>query len=75
MMYFSENRLLQGIEYLREMGFPIDNSSTGEYIKWVQSDILKEEGDIIESKSLNIKKVNGVIANKAKSYLFSLPEE
>lgn len=68
----SENRLLQGIEYLREMGFPIDNSSTGEYIKWVQSNILKEEGDIIESKSLNIKKVNGVIANKAKSYLFSL---
>ena len=68
----SENRLLQGIEYLREMGFPIDNSSIGEYIKWVQSDILKEEGDIIESKSLNIKKVNGVIANKAKSYLFSL---
>lgn len=68
----TENRLKQGIDYLKEMGFDIDNTSTGEYIKWVQSDILKEEGDIIESKSLDIKKVNGFIAKKAKSYLFSL---
>lgn len=68
----TENRLKQGIDYLKEMGFDIDNTSTGEYIKWVQADILKEEGDIIESKSLDIKKVNGVIAKKAKSYLFSL---
>ena len=68
----TENRLKQGIDYLKEMGFDIDNTSTGEYIKWVQSDILKEEGDIIESKSLDIKKLNGVIAKKAKNYLFSL---
>lgn len=68
----TENRLKQGIDYLKEMGFDIDNTSTGEYIKWVQADILKEEGDIIESKSLDIKKVNGVIAKKSKSYLFSL---
>lgn len=68
----SENRLKQGIDYLKEMGLDVDNTSTGEYIKWCQADILKEEGDIMESKSLDIKKVNGVIAKKAKSYLFSL---
>lgn len=68
----TDNRLKQGIEYLKEMGFEVDNTSTGEYIKWCQADILKEEGDIIESKSLDLKKVKGVIAKKAKSYLFSL---
>lgn len=68
----TENRLKQGIDYLKEMGLDVDNTSTGEYIKWCQADVLKEEGDIIESKSLDIKKVNGVIAKKAKSYLFSL---
>ena len=68
----TENRLKQGIEYLKEMGFDVDNTSTGEYIKWCQADVLKEEGDVIENKSLDIKKVNGVTAKKAKSYLFSL---
>lgn len=68
----TENRLKQGIDYLKEMGFDVDNTSTGEYIKWCQADILKEEGDIITNKGLNIKRVNGVIAKKAKSYLFSL---
>lgn len=68
----TENRLKQGIEYLKEIGLDIDNTSTGEYIKWIQADILKEEGDVIENKSLDTKKVNGFIAKKAKSYLFSL---
>lgn len=67
----TENRLEQGIEFLKEMGLDVDNTSTGEYIKWCQADILKEEGDIINSKGLNIKKVNSIIAKKAKSYLFS----
>lgn len=66
------NRLEQGIDYLKEFGFEVSNKSTGEYIKWVQADILKEEGDIIESKSLDIKKVNNVIAKKARNYLHSL---
>ena len=68
----TKSRLEQGIDYLKEMGLDIDNTSTGEYIKWCQEDILKEEGDIIESKLLDVKKVNGVIAKKAKRYLFSV---
>ena len=67
----TKNRLEQGIDFLNEMGLDVDNTSTGDYIKWCQTDILKEEGDIINSKGLNIKKVNSIIAKKAKSYLFS----
>lgn len=42
-MALSEDRLLQGVEYLREMQLdPFDVKNTGEYIKWVNKDILKE---------------------------------
>lgn len=68
----TDNRLEQGIEYLKEMNVEVSEKSTGYYIKWVQSDILKEEGDIIETKGFNIKKLNGIIASKSKSYLFSV---
>lgn len=70
----TENRFKQGIDYLKEMGLDTDSTSTGEYIKWCQGDVMKEEGDIIEGKGINVKKMNSVIAKKAKSYLFSLTQ-
>lgn len=65
-------RMSQGIEFLLEMGFEATLKSTGEYIKWLQADVIKEEGDIIESKSLNPKKINGIIARRARIYLQNL---
>lgn len=44
----NEDRLMQGIEYLKEMQKDTDDPrNIGEYIKWVQQDILKEHKDDI----------------------------
>lgn len=41
-----EDRLCQGLEYLREMGLDdSDPRNMGEYLKWVNQDILKEHTD------------------------------
>lgn len=39
-------RLEQGIEYLTEMGHPLDRTSTGPFCKWVAGDVAAEEPDL-----------------------------
>lgn len=63
----TENRFLQGIEYLREHNIDIDVKSTGQFLKWVCSDVAKEEGDLI-AKSLDKKAVFKSVQNKARSW-------
>jgi hypothetical protein len=36
-------RLEQGIEYLTEMGYPLDRTSTGTFVKWVAEDAAEED--------------------------------
>jgi len=38
----TEDRLLQGIEYMNEMQLDITPQNTGQYLKWVCNDIIKE---------------------------------
>lgn len=63
-----ERRLEQGIEYLKEMSMPLDMSSTGQYIKWVNEDILKEEQLVIEKSGYEWKKIQGVTCKIAAAY-------
>lgn len=67
----SENRLAQGITYLKENGLEVSQKSTGDYIKWVANDILKEESDTILANKIDFKKAGGFIAAKARAYLFN----
>lgn len=49
-MALTEARLNQGIEYLREMGKPIEMRSTGDFIKWVSKDVAEEmKEEVVES--------------------------
>ncbi|KAF2686810.1 hypothetical protein K458DRAFT_416147 [Lentithecium fluviatile CBS 122367] len=41
--WVSEQRLEQGWDYLREKGIPRDMKGIGEFLKWVQLDVLAEE--------------------------------
>jgi len=67
----TEVRLNQGIEYLKEMNLPIENKSLGEYIKWVVTDLLKEEGDLVEELKLNPKAVNKQVSKVARLFFQS----
>jgi hypothetical protein len=67
----TENRLEQGLAKLGEMGKPIDVSSTGDYIKWVVGDVLKEEMDVINASMLDKKELMPALSNRAKEYWFA----
>jgi len=67
----TENRLLQGIGYLNEMKLELSTKSTGAFLKWVMDDVVKEEKDTIVKNQFDIKKVGGVIGNKARVWYFN----
>lgn len=61
-------RLEQGISYLRENGFPLLPQSTGEYLKWINKDILKEQEDDILASGFTWKELTPVICQTARNY-------
>lgn len=61
-------RLEQGISYLRENGLPLLPESTGDYLKWIAKDILKEETDTIAASGFEWKQLQGEIMRTAKQY-------
>lgn len=64
----TESRLNQGLEHLRLNDFPLNQKSTGEFIKWIQGDVLKEEQDTIVENGFNMKAVNTTLAIKARTW-------
>lgn len=63
-------RLEQGFQYLRENNIAVANTSTGEYLKWIAKDILKEEEDRIAANPYPWKDVQGTVMTRAKAYFF-----
>ena len=48
-----------------------DIKRTGEYLRAVVNDVMKEESDIMEAQELTPKMVNGMISKVARSYMLS----
>lgn len=67
----TENRLVQAMAYLKdELRKPVDQTSTGDFIRWVVGDIHKEEADTLQASGLNPKDVNAKISAAAKAWYF-----
>jgi len=64
----SENRLKQGIDKLVEMGLEVDIKSTGDYLKWIGSDILKEEINVLIESKIERKDVMPLINFQARQW-------
>jgi hypothetical protein len=64
----TENRMSQGIDKMKEMGIPLTIKSTGEYLRWVYNDVIKEEEDTIIENSIDPKKIGSFISKKACEY-------
>lgn len=69
--YLDEGRLQQGIEFLKLSNWPVDETSTGNYLRWIVKDIQKEEGDTIKSSNLDEKSVNSLLSKKARNWFFN----
>jgi len=67
----TENRLKQGIEYMRRNKLEITQKNTGEFLRWIVGDIVKEETDVMESNGLEQKKLNPLISTKARQWYFN----
>ena len=64
----TESRLNQGIDKMKELNIPIDIKSTGDYLRWIFNDIIKEETDTIVANKIDIKKIGSHISAKAKIF-------
>lgn len=71
----TENRLQQGIDFLRESGLPLTEKSTGDFIRWVYNDIVKEEFDTMCDNGIARKDIGSPLAYKARSWYFQYLEE
>lgn len=67
----TDNRLEQGISYLKEMGKEISQKSTGDFIRWVYNDVMKEEKDVFFASGLDSKDVGKYISDPVRRWYFS----
>lgn len=66
------NRLEQGFQYLeRNSSAPPDQTNTGDFLRWVVNDVIKEEQDTIVKNQLDVKKINSAISAKARVWYFN----
>lgn len=68
-------RLEQGLSWMRENGIKASKHNTGEYLKWVAKDVLKEESDYIAASGFEDKVVMAEISKKARQFYFNNTEE
>lgn len=62
------NRLQQGLSKLDEMGLERSVKSTGDYIRWVTTDILSEELETMIASGIEPRDINGQVARKAREF-------
>jgi len=64
----THERLVQGLEHLKEMNIDFEMKNMGKYLKWVNQDVQKEEMDTLEANELEWKDVVKQITSKAKTF-------
>jgi hypothetical protein len=67
----TENRLNKGIDYLVEMGHPIEPKSTGHFLKWISQDVERECAIELETNDLKWSQVNKAVSAKAKDFFLA----
>lgn len=71
----SENRMIQGVEKLKEMGLEIDIKSMGAYLKWIGNDILSECKETLLASGIERKDVMPRVADKARNWFITYIDE
>ena len=74
-MACTEARLEQGLHHLRYIDHkPFELTSMGDFIRWVYTDIIKEESETIAANGLDVKKLGVPIALKSRYWFFAKME-
>lgn len=64
----TENRMQQGLDYLREQQLTIEMKNIGTFLKWLVSDIIKEEKDTMEQSNIDSKDIGRAVQYKARPW-------
>lgn len=67
----TENRCRQGVSYLVEMQKDVSVKSTGDFVRWVFNDVMKEESDTIADSGLVEREVGASVSKAAKTWYFA----
>lgn len=67
----SENRLKQGLSYFTENNISIEPKNIGEFLRWIVTDVLKEETDTLVKSQLDVKRVKNAIVAKARVWFLN----
>lgn len=68
--HFHEERFTQGVHFLKEMGKEISEKSTGDFIRWVVKDVVKEEKDEMDFNDITEKEVGKYGSSVSKNWFF-----
>jgi len=72
----TENRLEQGIEQVFTIsGDDVDITRMGDFLRWVMSDIIKEESDTLVDNKLEPKDIGRAVSNKARTWFINRLKE
>lgn len=61
----TENRMAQGLDYMRENRLPIEMKNFGVFMKWIVGDIVKEEKDTMEASNITTTEMSRLVKNRA----------
>lgn len=64
----TENRMLQGLDYLREQQLTIEMKNIGAFLRWLTNDIIKEEKDTMAKSNIETNDIGRGIQGKAKKW-------
>lgn len=64
----TENRLNKGLDYLREMGKPVDMKSTGDFLKWIAEDVQRECRLELQDNDITWKQVGKFVNKRALTF-------
>lgn len=67
----TENRLEQGISFFNENNIDTEPKNTGEFLRWVVNDVLKEERDTLDKSGFDEKMVKNAIVTKARIWFLN----
>ena len=68
MAIVTDNRMEQGLDFLKEMEVTMDMKGLGTFLKWIVEDCLKEESIEMEEAGINEKNLKPAITNIAKDW-------
>lgn len=72
----TDNRCEQALDVaLKQQGLDVDIKNTGVFLKWVCTDIFKEEADTIVGNGFTSKDVMGAVNKKAKTWFLTYLNE